>query len=192
QRQFCLVERRAPVGGSVLEKGSELGSFGQEPLNSVRSVVDGEAGVGLAAEGVEDFVFRGALVGQDAAVVDVGESGDVPGVGGVAGATLPGVASEPFEGGGAEEVDLGPGTALDAIDGAGPGMGAVGAAIRPAPFDEFPGERGGPPVSTDGLEPGRCHGGDGDDAAVVEALTVGPRGGVDGEAVGGGVAGRGV
>ena len=37
---------------------------------SAGGVVDGEAGVGLAAEGVEDFSFGGALVGEDAAVVD--------------------------------------------------------------------------------------------------------------------------
>lgn len=79
-------------------------------------VVDGEAGVGLAAEGVEDFSGGGALVGEDAAVVDVGEAGDVPGVGGVAASALGGVAGEAFQGGGPQEMDLGPGGALDAVD----------------------------------------------------------------------------
>ena len=49
-------------------------------------------------------------------MVDLGEAGDVPGVGGVAGAALAGVAREVLEGGGAEEVDLGPGAALDSVD----------------------------------------------------------------------------
>jgi hypothetical protein len=91
-------------------------------LNSAGRVVDGEAGVGLAAKGVEDFLFRGALVGEDAAGVDLGDSGDVPGVGGVPRAALAGVPGEALKGGGAEEVDLGPGAALDAVDGADPGV----------------------------------------------------------------------
>ena len=111
------------------EEGAEFGPLGEEPLALAGGVVDGEAGVGFAAEGVEHFPFGGALVGEDAAVVDLGEAGDVPGVGGLAGAALAGVAGEAFEGGGAEEVDLGPGAALDAVDGAGPGVGAVGAAV---------------------------------------------------------------
>ncbi|MGH8974130.1 MAG: hypothetical protein ACRD0C_13125 [Acidimicrobiia bacterium] len=114
--QLGLVERRLPVGRAVLEEGSEFGPFGEESLDVVGGVVDGEAGVGLAAEGVEDFLFGGALVRKDAAVVDLGESGDVPGVGGVLGAALAGIAGEVLEGGGAEEVHLGPGAALDAVD----------------------------------------------------------------------------
>src|SRR5438094_863611 len=66
----------------------------------------------------------------------VGEAGDVPGVGGLLGAALAGVAGEAFQGGGAEEVDLGPGAALDAVDRAGPGVGAVRAAIAAVAFDE--------------------------------------------------------
>src|SRR5687768_8675581 len=111
------MEGRPAVGRSVPEEGVELGAFGTEPIDASRGV------------GVEDFSFGGALVGEDAAVVDVGESGDVPGVGGVAAPALGGVAGVADEGGGAEEVDLGPGAALDAVDGAGPGVGAVGAAV---------------------------------------------------------------
>src|SRR5437879_9657318 len=121
----------------MAQRGPQCGLFGEETLDVAGGVVDGEAGVGLAAEGVEDFSFGGALVGEDAAVVDVGEAGDVPGVGGVAASALGGVAGEAFQGGGAEEVDLGPGPALDAVDGAGPGVGAVGAPVGPAPFDEL-------------------------------------------------------
>ena len=134
----------------MLEKGSELGSFGQEPLNSVRSVVDGEAGVGLAAEGVEDFLFRGALVGQDAAVVDVGESGDVPGVGGVPRAALPGVAGEAFQGRRSEKVDLRPGAGLDTVDRPHPPVGQVGAAVGAVALDERAGEDDGSAAVVDG------------------------------------------
>ena len=83
----------------------EFGALGAEAVEESWGVVDGEAGVGLAAEGVEDFSFGGALVGEDAAVVELGESGDVPGVGGVPSSALGGVALVPDEGGGAEEVD---------------------------------------------------------------------------------------
>jgi len=93
-----------------------FGPFGEELGEPAGRVVDGEAGVRDASQGVEHFLVGGALVGEDAAVVDVGEAGDVPGVGGVAGAALARVAGEAFEGGGAEEVDLGPGAALDAVD----------------------------------------------------------------------------
>ncbi len=70
--QFGLAESGAPVGRPVLEKGPELGSFGEKPLPAGGSrFVDGEARVGLAAEGVEDFAVGGALVGEDPAVVDL-------------------------------------------------------------------------------------------------------------------------
>jgi hypothetical protein len=105
-------------------------------LGVSRGVVDGEAGVGEAPEGAEDFGFGAALVGEDAAVVDVGEAGDVPGVGGVPGSALAGVAGEAFQGGGAEEMNLRPRSALDAVDGTAPSMGTVWAAVGPVALDE--------------------------------------------------------
>jgi hypothetical protein len=161
-----LTEGRPLVGRTVAQRLAQGGLFGEEGLDVARGVVDGEAGVGLAAEGVEDFTFGGALVGEHAAVVDVGEAGDVPGVGGVATSALGGVAGEALEGGGAEEVDLGPGAALDAVDGAGPGVGAVRAAVAPAALDELAGQRQAGSVVVDGAEPVVGDGGDGDDAAV--------------------------
>lgn len=93
------MQRRSPVWWPHPEGGFEFGPFGEEALGVSRGVVDGEAGVGETPEGVEDFLVGGALVGEDAAVVHVGEAGDVPGVGGVPGAALGGVAGEPLEGG---------------------------------------------------------------------------------------------
>jgi hypothetical protein len=78
----------------VVQRVAQCGLFGEEALDVAGGVVDGEAGVGLAAEGVEDFSFGGALVGQDAAVVDVGQAGDVPGVGGVAASAMQSNAAE--------------------------------------------------------------------------------------------------
>jgi hypothetical protein len=114
--EFGLTEGWPPVGWPMAQGGVECGPFGEEALEVAGCVVDGEAGVGDASEGVEDFLLGAALVGEDAAVVDLGEAGDVPGVGGVAGAALTGVTGEAFQGGGAEEVHLGPGAALDAVD----------------------------------------------------------------------------
>ena len=102
----------------------------------------GEPRIGQTPEGVEDELLGVALVGEDAAVVDLGDAGDVPGVGGLAGAALADVAGEPLEGGGAEEVGLGPGAALDALDGAGPGVGAVGGSVGSPAFNERPGDCG--------------------------------------------------
>ena len=73
----------------MLQDGPQLGSFGAKPFDAAGCVVDGEACVGLTAQSAEDCLFRAAVVGEDAAVVDLGEAGDVPGVGGVPGAALP-------------------------------------------------------------------------------------------------------
>ena len=51
--------------------------------------MDGETGVGHPAEGIEHLCVRPcALFGEDAAVVDIWEPGDIPGVGGVPGPAL--------------------------------------------------------------------------------------------------------
>ena len=164
------------------------GLFGEEPFDVAGGVVDREAGVGLAAEGVEDFSFGGALVGEDTAVVEFGEAGHVPGVGCVPAPALGGVAGETLQGGGAEEVDLGPGAALDSVDGAGPGVGAVGAAVAAVAGDEGSGQHDGPVAFGDGAESVVADGGDGEHGAVVEALPVGAERAVDEDAVAGGVA----
>ncbi len=117
-----------PVVGPVRwphpEGAFEFASFGEEALGVSWRVVDGEAGVGETAEGVKDFLLGAALVGKDAAVVDLWQSGDVPGVGGMPGTALPGVPGEAFQGGRAEQMNLAPSSALDAIDGAGPTRGS--------------------------------------------------------------------
>jgi hypothetical protein len=150
--------------------------------------MDGEAGVGDASQGVEDFLVGGALVGEDAAVVDIGEAGDVPGVGGVPGTALAGVAGEAFQGGGSEKVDLGPGAGLDAVNRPHPGVGQVGAAVGAVALDERAGKDDGSAAVVDGPQAVFGHGRDGEDGAVGEALPVGAQGAVDEEAVAGGVA----
>ena len=64
-----------------------------------------------------------ALVGEDAAVVHDGHPGGIPGVGGLAGARLAGVAQVGVQSGTAEKVAGLPGAALGAVDGASPGVG---------------------------------------------------------------------
>ena len=187
QGELRLTDGRAHVGRSLAEKETEFGLLVEELLDAAGGVVDGEAGVGLSAHGVEDFLFGGALVGENAAVVDVGEAADVPGVRGMSSSALGGVAGEAFEGGGAEEVDLRPGAALDAVDRAGPGVGAVGAAVGAVTFDERPLELDGSAVAGQGVQAVVGDGGDGDDAPVVEPLPVGVDGAVDEEAVADGV-----
>jgi hypothetical protein len=81
---FSSAQFATPVGWGASEDGPVLVSFGEESLDPCRVIVRGETRVGHPEEGVENFAFRGALVGDHAAVVDVRESGDVPGVGGVA------------------------------------------------------------------------------------------------------------
>ena len=185
--ELRLTDGRAHVGRSLAEEETKFGLLVEELLDT-RGVVDGEAGVGFPAKGVEDFLFGCALVGQDAAVVDVGEAADIPGVGGVSAAALGGVAGEPFEGGGAEEVDLRPGAALDTVDRAGPRVGAVGAAVGAVTLDERPLELNGSAVAGQGVQTVVGDGGDGDDAPVVEPLPIGVDGAVDEEPVAGGVA----
>jgi hypothetical protein len=162
--------------------------FGEEFGEAAGRVVDGEAGVGDAPEGVEDFFIGGALVGEDAAVVDVGEAGDVPGVGGVPGAALPGVAGEAFQGCRSEKVDLGPGAGLDAVDRPHPGVGQVRAAVGAVTLDERAGKDDGSAAVVDGPQAVFGHGGHGEDGAVVEAQAAGAEGAVDQDAVAGGVA----
>ena len=114
-------------------------------------VVEGEPGVGHAAEGAEDLLCGRALVGHNAAMVDLGQSGDVPSVSGVERPALTCVAGETFEGRGPEEVHLGPGAALNPVDGADPGVGRIGAGIRAAALDERSREPDIDPVSVEGM-----------------------------------------
>ena len=89
-------------------------------------VVDGGHGrVGDAGEGDGDLLVGVGIVGEAAAEVDGRQGGGVPGVGGLHGAGLGGVAAVGVEGGGAEEVGVVPGAALGAVDGACPGVGHV-------------------------------------------------------------------
>ena len=89
-------------------------------------VADGGHGrVRDAGEGDGDLLFGVGIVGEPAAEVDGRQGGGVPGVGGLHGAGLGGVAAVGVEGGGAEEVGVVPGAALGAVDGTRPGMGHV-------------------------------------------------------------------
>ena len=89
----------------------------------------GQGGVGLAGQRVGDLLGGVALVGQDPAVVDGDELGGVPGVGGLAGAGLAGVAPVGVQGGAAQQVAGLPGAALRPVDGAGPGVRQVRGAV---------------------------------------------------------------
>src|SRR5581483_8397655 len=143
--------------------------------------------VGQAAEGVENDLLGAAPVGEDAAVVDLGHRADVPGVGRLAGAALAHVAGEPFQGGGAQQVDLRPGGPLDAVDRAAPRMGAVRASVASASFDERPWDHDERSPVVDALDAGGVDGGEGENGAVVEAPPAGTEGAVDEEAVAGAV-----
>jgi hypothetical protein len=116
QFPFGSLEVSAPIGWGRGEDGLMFVPFGEEAADVVGVVVGSEAGLGYPQEGVEDFPWGAAVLGEDAAVVDLGEASDVPGVGGVPGAALAGVAGEAFQGGGAQQVYLGPGPTLDAVD----------------------------------------------------------------------------
>lgn len=63
--ELGLSERRPQVGWPAAEPGAELGLLGQESLDVAGGVVDSEAGLGEAAEGVEDLSFGRALVGEN-------------------------------------------------------------------------------------------------------------------------------
>ena len=68
----------AAIRWRASEDGPVLGPFVEEAPDALGVVVGSEAGVGDTEEGIEDFPVGGALVGEDAAVVDGGEAGDVP------------------------------------------------------------------------------------------------------------------
>ena len=102
--------------------GDQLAQFG---VDGPRVVDGGHRGVGDAGQGDGDLVVGVGIVGEAAAEVDGRQGGGVPGVGGVDGAGLGGVAAVGVERGGAEQVDVVPGAALGAVDGACPGVGHV-------------------------------------------------------------------
>lgn len=94
------VKLVVPIARGGGEDAFMLGPLGEEALDLACVVVGGEAVGGHSEEGVEDLAVGGAVLGEGAAVVDVAEAGDVPGVGGLAGAALAGVAGEALQGGG--------------------------------------------------------------------------------------------
>src|SRR5205823_832593 len=104
QRELALPEGRAGVGRSLAEQGSEFRLCREKPLDAAWRVVDGEIGVGLSSESVEHDLLGAALIGWHTAEVHFGDSGDVPGVGRLAGAALADIAREPFQGRRSEEV----------------------------------------------------------------------------------------
>ncbi len=120
-------QRALAVGGSAGQNPLVFGDLlTQLPVEGPRVASGGQGGIGLAGQRVGDLLGRVALVGEDPAVIDHGQPGGVPGVGGPAGAGLAGVAPVGVEGGAAEQVAGLPGAALGAVDGAGPGVGQVG------------------------------------------------------------------
>ena len=85
----------------------------------------GQGRVRLASQGVGHLLGRPALVGQGTTVVDDHDPGGVPGVGGLAGTGLAGVAPVGVQGGATKQVTGFPGAALGAVDRARPGVGQV-------------------------------------------------------------------
>ena len=174
----------ATIGGVLVAFGAELAVEGP-------GVVVGGEGLGLGAvqRGGDDFAGA-ALVGEESAWV-VGVRAGVPGVGGLLPAGLADVAGVPVEGGGAEEVDLVPGAALGAVDGACPRMRNVGCAVGAGAGDRV---RGQEDLASLVEEHGRTLGRDGAEGAgrPVEHLSVGAAAevGVHEDAITGGVDAR--
>ena len=118
-----VVELALSVGGLVIEDvlvgGDELAQLAVDGPG----VVDcGHGGVGDAGERGGDLIVGVEIVGETATEVDGRKAGGVPGVGGLHGAGLGGVAAVGIEGRGTEEVDVVPGATLGTVDGACPGV----------------------------------------------------------------------
>ena len=121
-----VVELRVSIGRLTVEDVpvgcDQLTQLG---VNGPRVADGGHGRLGDTGERDRDLPFRVRFVGEPAAEVDGRQRRGVPGVGGVDGAGLGGVAAVGVEGGGAEQVGVVPGAALGAVDGACPGMGHV-------------------------------------------------------------------
>ena len=160
ERGACAFEFGVLVGGSGGDDGGVLVAFGAQFAVEGPGVVVGGEGLAISAaqRGGDDFAGA-ALVGEESWWV-VGVGAGVPGVGGLLPAGLADVAGVPVECGGAEEVDLVPGAALGAVDGACPRMRDVGCAVGAGPGDRCRGqedlaslvEEHGGAVGSDGTE----------------------------------------
>src|SRR5438105_492438 len=106
----------------------------------VRVVVDGEAPVWFAGHGSQHLFSGITSVGVDAAVIAVVDGGDVPGMSRVAAAGLAHVGGSGVQAVGSEEMHLGPGSALGAVDRARPGVRDVRAPVGAATADEPAGQ----------------------------------------------------
>jgi hypothetical protein len=89
----------------------------------------GQGWVGVTGKRPGNLVGRPPLVGEGTAVVDDGDPGGVPGVGGLAGTGLAGVAPVGVQGGAAKQVAGLPGATLRPVDGTGPGVREVGRTV---------------------------------------------------------------
>ena len=142
----CLPVRQTALGRlEVLGRGDEnlsavRGPGGQhsfvlgDPFAELAVEYPGVAAcrqgrVGLAGQRTGDLFSRVPLVGQGTAVVDDRHPGGVPGVGGLAGTGLAGVAPVGVQGGAAEQVAGFPGAALRPVDRACPGVRKVGRTV---------------------------------------------------------------
>ena len=65
---FGVAKVSEPLGRAGGQDRLVFGPFGEEFGEPGGCVVNGEAGVRDASEGIEDFLVGGALVGEDAAV----------------------------------------------------------------------------------------------------------------------------
>ena len=123
-------------GGQVAMTAPCARAFGSQLAVEHERVVGRGEGFGfVAAHGVEDGLARAAIVGQKTGrVVAVGPR--VPGVGRELPAALRDVTGVPVEGRRGEEMDLTPGAALRAVNGAGPCVRDVRGAVCPVPSDD--------------------------------------------------------
>ena len=170
----CSIAAGQVLAGISRTAGEDLLVFGylvaQLPVEGPGVAAGGQGGIGLAGQSLGDHFGRVALVGQDPSVVDGDEWFGVPGVGGLAGAGLAGVAPVGVQGGAAQQVAGLPGAALGSVDGPGPRMRHVRGAVLAGPLHEAGRQHRllAAAVDTDG-EPGLVDAGDGGGGAVDQA-----------------------
>ena len=136
---FLMAGTRFLIAGGSLNSDGVVSLGPAETIigfGAIQSSFIGETSSLIRLSG-GDLIVGVEIVGETAAEVDAGKCGGVPGVGGLHGAGLGGVAAVGVEGGGAEEVDVVPGATLGAVDGACPSMRHVRRAIDPSALDEL-------------------------------------------------------
>lgn len=130
----------------------------------------GKGDGGLAPHGRQHLLDRIALH-DNAAVVHAGEAAHIPGVGGGPAPALPHISAVAVKGGGAEQMDPFPGSALGPIDGPGQRVGDIRCTVASSAGDEVDRQDNAGTGSTGHGQAGGGHSGDGEDRAVVETTT---------------------